>query len=628
MRHLFPLLAFAPLAVANDVRFPADAGIVDVTKPPYSAKGGGKTDDTKAIQQALEDHPAGGAIIYLPNGTYLVSDTLKWPQGPRGGLEQKNTILQGQSRDKAVLKLADKAAGFDDPKKRKAVLWTGQKPAQRFRNAVRTITIDTGRGNPGASGVQFMANNQGGMFDVLIRSGDGSGVAGLDMAYTDEIGPLLVRNVEVVGFDHGILCGFAVDSMTFENVVVKDQKVSGFENRGQVVSIRGLTSVNAVPAVRNTGGGLMTLIDAELVGGKDGAAIVSPAPLFARSVKSGGYRHAVEQPKKDAESAFTAGPNLDEFTTREVSTLFDVKEKRSLNLPIKDAPEVPWGDVAKDWTSPLQHGYDPKDRERPAKAPQNWQPKDASEALQKAIDSGATTVYLPRSLWMIGKTVVLRGKCRRLIGCEATVDPLKTLTGPMFRVEDGDGESVIIERIRGGYVPSPDVRFEHATKRAVVLRNVTVGRTEAGCYRNTPGAGPLFLDDVVGGGFVFTKQEVYCRQLNAENDTVKVTNDGGTLWILGLKTERKGTLVETTNGGRTEVLGCFCYTTAREKHDAPMFVCVDSAISVTAGETCFTGKPFPVVVRETRKGEAKELAREDAKGRPNGSLLTLFVSGR
>lgn len=31
-----------------------------------------------------------------------MSDTLKWPQGPRGGLEQKNTILQGQSRDKAV----------------------------------------------------------------------------------------------------------------------------------------------------------------------------------------------------------------------------------------------------------------------------------------------------------------------------------------------------------------------------------------------------------------------------------------------------------------------------------------------------------------------------------------------
>lgn len=116
--------------------------------------------------------------------------------------------------------------------------------------------------------------------------------------------------------------------------------------------------------------------------------------------------------------------------------------------------------------------------------------------------------------------------------------------------------------------------------------------------------------------------------MNPENDTVKVTNDGGTLWILGLKTERKGTLVETKNGGKTEVLGCFCYTTAKEPHDGPMFVCTDSVMTATAGETCFTGKPFATVVRETRNGETKELKRDDAKGRPNGSLLTLFVSGR
>lgn len=69
MRPVFALLAFASVAIAADVRFPADAGIVDVTRPPYSAKGDGKTDDTKAIQQALDDHPAGGAIIYLPNGS-------------------------------------------------------------------------------------------------------------------------------------------------------------------------------------------------------------------------------------------------------------------------------------------------------------------------------------------------------------------------------------------------------------------------------------------------------------------------------------------------------------------------------------------------------------------------------
>ena len=84
----------------ENVVFPPDAGIVDVTKAPYYAKGDGRTDDTQAIQQALTDHPNQGAIIYLPNGTYLIGDTLKWPHGLRGGMEEKNTVLQGQSRDR------------------------------------------------------------------------------------------------------------------------------------------------------------------------------------------------------------------------------------------------------------------------------------------------------------------------------------------------------------------------------------------------------------------------------------------------------------------------------------------------------------------------------------------------
>jgi hypothetical protein len=55
--------------------FPADAGVVDVTRAPYRAKGDGHTDDTRAIQQALDDHPSSDKIIYLPNGTYVISDT-------------------------------------------------------------------------------------------------------------------------------------------------------------------------------------------------------------------------------------------------------------------------------------------------------------------------------------------------------------------------------------------------------------------------------------------------------------------------------------------------------------------------------------------------------------------------
>ena len=99
--------ALATASGAENLVFPPDAGVIDVTKPPYGAKGDGQTDDTQAIQQALNDHPNQGAIIYLPHGTYRIAATLKWPHGSRGGMEEKNTILQGQSRDGTIIRLKD-----------------------------------------------------------------------------------------------------------------------------------------------------------------------------------------------------------------------------------------------------------------------------------------------------------------------------------------------------------------------------------------------------------------------------------------------------------------------------------------------------------------------------------------
>ena len=54
--------------------------------------------------------------------------------------------------------------------KRRAMIWTGKSPAQRFPNAVRNLTFDTGAKNTGPVGAQFMANNQGCVRVVTIRS--------------------------------------------------------------------------------------------------------------------------------------------------------------------------------------------------------------------------------------------------------------------------------------------------------------------------------------------------------------------------------------------------------------------------------------------------------------------------
>jgi len=52
-------------------------GYINVKSPPYNAAGDGITDDTNAIQQALNDIGAlGGGIVFVPEGNYLIATHL------------------------------------------------------------------------------------------------------------------------------------------------------------------------------------------------------------------------------------------------------------------------------------------------------------------------------------------------------------------------------------------------------------------------------------------------------------------------------------------------------------------------------------------------------------------------
>jgi len=62
------------------ITFPDDPAVINVTRPPYSAKGDGVADDTAAIQKVLDDSCGIGSkqtkVLYLPNSTYRVTSTL------------------------------------------------------------------------------------------------------------------------------------------------------------------------------------------------------------------------------------------------------------------------------------------------------------------------------------------------------------------------------------------------------------------------------------------------------------------------------------------------------------------------------------------------------------------------
>lgn len=585
--------------------FPDAAGTINVKLPPYSAKGDAYTDDTRAIQKAIDDWQGSGRVIVLPEGTYLVSKSLRYAPGKGYGYNN----LRGAGAAKTVIRLKDNA--FTDPAQPQPVLSLGfnGRPdgkgvhADWFNNNVSDITIDTGRGNTGAIALQYYSNNAGALRDVSLVSRDAQGVIGLDLGYADQNGPCLVRGVSIDGFATGVRSGATVNSQTAEHITVAKCSKVGWENSGQCLSIRGL-KVTGTGAGFVSKFGVVALIDSEFVGsGGSGElpAVSNGETLFARNLKTRGFKLAIDNLRaKDEPTPGAKGPDVDEWVSTPPLTLFPVRNPRSLNLPIRETPRVEW-DAPAEWAN--------------VRAFRDLADPDDSAAVQRAIDSGATTIYLPAGgPYYFGKPVELRGKTRRIVGMFAHLHGVKGEA--VWRVADEGPEVLVLQDCRG------HLTIEHATaKRTVAVMN---GQGMGG---RLSGGGDVYLDNVVAD-WDFEKGRAWARQFNNEREGTHVTNSGAALWILGYKTERGGTLIATKNSGSTEVLGGLSYTTTKGTL-APMFTSVDSRVSIVMGEVCYTGDPFARLFEQTRGKEAKVLDRKGVPLRPaflQGGQLPLFVA--
>jgi hypothetical protein len=609
--HLLSLVLFAtaavgfadPLTAPPERRFPSTPFVVDVTQPPYNAKGDGVTDDTEALQSALNEHVGRHRLLYFPNGTYLVTRTLTWPKKWHGRDNWGKTFLCGQHRDRAILRLKD--ATFTDPAKPQAIMWCGGfGSADWFHNYVENLTFDVGQGNAGATALQFYSNNSGAVRDCRFLAGAGSGTIGLDLGHRDMNGPLLVRNCEVAGFRIGVATAHGVNGQTFENLLLRGQRDVAFQNQGQAISIRNLTSENSVPAVSSYG--VFTLVNATLTG--QGQASNAPAivnynggRIFLRDIRAAGYRRALaDMQTPDFAAAFriagedkpgSLGPDLAEYCSHAPSSPFP-SPPRSLRLPVKETPELPL-DALATWANVDAFGADPTGQ------------ADSSAAIQKAMDSGASTVFLPGS-YNLRSTITIGSKVHRILGLGGMINYGKGLR-PDFRLGEGGPPVVSLEHfahIGGG--------LEIATRRTLVMRNIS------DCpIISTPAAegGEIFLEDVVTHDLKLRRQRLWARQLNIENEGTHLTNDGSDVWILGYKTERGGTLLATRGGGRSEVLGGFSYTTTAGKL-APMFMNDNSSVFTFFNEVCFNGDPFAVRIVETRGQETRTLGKDAGSTAP------------
>ncbi len=591
-------------AQAEEIVFPADAGVVDVTQPPYGLKGDGQTDNTAALRRAFDELRGSNSTLFFPNGTYLFGDRINISGDELSKPHSRDRFLnlQGQSQAGVVLRLKPDSPGFGDADKPKTFisLYEGRSTGDAMHTYVRNLTIEIGEGNPGASALRFLTNNSGAIYDVTLRSLDSNrrGAIGLDLRQSQQ-GPGLIKRVTVEGFDHAIELGNSF-SMVFEHITLQDFRRVGFANNNARSIIRNLVASGSGPAITNGKNGNLTLVEAELSGTGDAAIVTGGDRLFVRDVRTNGYDAAV----RDAGGASVSGPLREWFPGRSRS-LFDAADQ-TLRLPIEETPEVPWQADPNKWVK-VEVGQDTLQR-----------------AIDQAAASGATTVYFPKqdkaNKYVLTRQVRIHGSVNRIIGMENILwIDAKLPVGEVAMVfEDLDGP-LVFERFfnilkHGGWGGLKDegeerYLFENRSDQPIVIRNIAHGA----CVLKQPNPGKTwYLEDVVSKLQVGRDEKVWARQLNPESPEMQmVVVDGGQVWILGMKTEGRAAHIVARNGAKVELLGGVSYQSWKNQPlDPPMFTVVDSDASFTFGFYHWN-LHFTTIVEETRGGKTRTLARKE-----------------
>jgi len=583
-------------------------------------------DDLVAFQAALNDNVNANRILYVPNGTYNISGRLNWGGIGLGGF----FTMQGESKEGVILRLNDNAVGFDNTAAPRAFIdaYEGN-TANQFRNYLRDVTIDTGANNVGAIGLEFQANNTGRIENVTIRTSDAQkrGVTGLNQGF-EFPGPLLMRNITIDGFDTGYVGAPQEYSAIFENLTLRNQRVRGIYVWRLPLQIRNLVSQNSVPVLlndTNPGAWGHVVIDGGIFTGGSSAVdaitnLNSAGLMVIRNVTTNGYRNAINDQSFSIPAPQLVPDGLvTQFITDPVSTL-NPSPTAILNLPVEETPDAPNIPVAQ-WASVKTFGAIENDA------------FDDTVAVQAALNSGASVVYFPSGQYVISDTLTVGPSVQRIEGLMSNITtnaPLATEERPLLRITQGSQAIVHISGLNSSFSSNGfrggGTWIEHATANTVVVRDGDIS------YRNTVSGGKVFLENVVGNDMVFVGQRVWARQLNPEGfDITNITNDGGDFYVLGLKTEGNGTVLQTRYGGRSVVMGGLIYpATAIADRTRPMFINVESSVSISVPESAYAdpNNAFAVWFRETRNGVTTDFTRSMllfGRGHSNlGGQIALF----
>ncbi|MDF3130927.1 glycosyl hydrolase family 28-related protein [Kiritimatiellaeota bacterium B1221] len=625
----------------------AEPRMIDVTQAPYNADPSGKVDATEALRRALNDvtaltlgafgqtlhemaqlpfdngfDPRGvenrkrnGEIIgifpsvipyvptlYFPKGTYLISDTLHYEHeflNNTGGGELCSQIrFKGEDAASTVIRLQDASPGFSGESPKPMVQFLKGKGSNvAMSNYFEDLSLDCGKKNSSSVGLDFFCNNSGAVRNVNIRSGDGRGAAGLLLGHGNYSGVLL-KNISVEGFDSGLYIDAYKGTMfvAAESFRLKDQLRESVFAGSPCISLRDFHCSGAPCAVSmGSHHGHLVMVDSELDGKGAHAIDVSDGTAYFSKIKVRGFDQVAS---RGGELPF----ELEECTFGDGKLLSSDRAPGSMDrLPVESPPVYPEGGHCRCEVNDFGAVADGS--------------VDASAAIQEALNSGAAEVHFGAGKYQLDAPVQVPSHVKRL-----SFHFCDLVTGPHLRDQEKAGIFVIDEESESPLwiedlftweqFCGDCITFVHACTRTLVIEDVHTQTMSL--YRNDVPGGKVFLENaacttgVIPGtedhGRIcmhFTGQQVWARQLNPERGHPMVINDGGSLWVMGFKTEDDATGFLTINGGQTELLGGIL-NFGGDQH--PAFDAQDSWLRASASSNSWEGQIFKKVVRD-RNGE-------------------------